>query len=68
MKNNLEQFWRLNSPSMCRDFLKQIRLDGKEITVLTQADGKNVSIDEAADEAIMDLARELAHSMSEASK
>lgn len=58
----INKFWKLDSPSMCRDFLKQIRLgkDGDRITFLQQSDGKQVSLDEASDEQVMQVANELA--------
>lgn len=59
------KFWKLNSPSMCRDFLKAVRFpsdsgEPNKITFLQQADGKQLSIDEASDEQVMQIANELA--------
>lgn len=62
MKQNLDKFWRLDSPSMCRDFLKSIRMGpwGGRIEYLQQADGKQISIDDATDEQVLQVAREFA--------
>jgi hypothetical protein len=62
---NVEKFWRLDSPAMCRDFLKSVRMGpkGSKITELTQADGKVLSIDEASDAQVLELANDLADAM-----
>jgi len=62
---NVEKFWRLDSPSMCRDFLKYvcIGLEGAKIEYLQQADGKRLSIDEATDEQVMELVQEIAEAI-----
>jgi hypothetical protein len=63
--DNVTKFWKLDSPKACRDFLKNVRIgeEGIQITELTQADGKVVSIDEASDEAIVLLVNEMASAM-----
>ena len=55
---------------MCRDFLKQVRIGprGAAITELTQADGKVLTIDEASDEQVTQVANELAEAMAVAQK
>lgn len=55
---------------MCRDFLKQVRFgeEGSAITKLTQADGKTVSIDDATDEQVLQVAGELAKTFSKAGR
>jgi hypothetical protein len=65
MKPNITKVWKLNSPSMCRDFLKQVRIgkEGNQITYLQQADGKQVSIDEASDQQVLQVANELAEAI-----
>ena len=64
-KKGIENRWNLSNPAHCRDFLKALRMgeNGSAITQLKQADGTWVSIDDAADEAIVDLVRELAQAM-----
>ncbi len=59
------QFWNLNSPKMCRDFLKQVRIGpgGAQITQLTQADGKVISIDEASDEQVIELCKDFSDAL-----
>lgn len=61
----MEKFWKLNSPKMCRDFLKSLRFgpQGSAITELTQADGKTISVDDATDEQVLQVANELAEAM-----
>ena len=61
----VEQFWNLSSPKMCRDFLKQVRIGptGAQIKELTQADGKTVSLDEATDEQVLQVANEIAEAI-----
>ena len=61
----MTQVWKLNSPKMCRDFLKQVQIGpaGSKITFLTQADGKQISLDEATDEQVMQVANELADAL-----
>jgi hypothetical protein len=58
----VDHFWMLDSPSMRRDFLKKVRLGevGAKITFLRQADGKEVSVDEASDEQVLQVANEIA--------
>lgn len=59
------KFWKLDSPSMCRDFLKSVRHtdwpDG--ISYLQTASGKRLSIDEASDEQVMEVAGWFAEAM-----
>lgn len=67
---SVQKFWNLSSPKMCRDFLKQVRFgpQGAQITQLTQADGKVVTIDEATDEQVLQLCQEFAEAMGEKKK
>lgn len=63
---SIEKFWKLDSPSMCRDFLKQVRHGqppGKTIEYLETESGRRVSIDEASDEQVMQIANDIAESI-----
>lgn len=60
--------WKLDSPMHCRDFLKKAFLDGKPITTLTTESGKDISIDEASDEQVMEVAGWIAGAMEKAQK
>ena len=67
----IETRWNLNNPAHCRDFLKALRFDngtkkGSKVVDLKQADGKTVTIDEASDEAIIELVNEIAQAMERA--
>jgi hypothetical protein len=59
---SVHKMWNLSSPKMCRDFLKNVRFgpEGSSITYLQQADGNQVSIDDATDEQVLQIAAELA--------
>jgi hypothetical protein len=66
---SVTQVWKLDSPKMCRDFLKRVRFgEGKHITHLTQADGKEVSLDDASDEQLLQVANEIAEAIGKAKK
>lgn len=56
------QFWDLSKPAMCRDFLKQVRIGPNEsrITFLTDATGRQMSIDDASDEQILQITNDIA--------
>ena len=61
------KFWNLNSPKMCRDFLKSLRFgppdkpdEAGKITHFDLEDGKRVSIDDATDEQVIDYANQIA--------
>lgn len=61
------QFWNLNSPKMCRDFLKQLHFGPPDkpeqcgkITHFDLEDGRRVSIEEATDEQVVDYANQIA--------
>lgn len=62
---SVDKFWKLDSPSMCRDFLKQVRggPDGTPLTYLETESGKRLSIDEASDEQVMEAARWIAEAI-----
>lgn len=62
----------LDTPAKCREFIKSARFpsdSGKEnfITFLEQADGTRVSIDDASDAQIKQVASELAEALNKAS-
>lgn len=66
MKNNVTQFWNLNNPKQCRDFLKNLRIgdknkgEGAAITNVRLANGDIVTFDEASDEQIISFANQIA--------
>lgn len=67
-RKGVESRWDLSNPAHCRDFLKALRFDngtkeGSKITTLRQADGKEVTIDEASDEQVLELVNEFAQAM-----
>lgn len=66
--DNVTKFWRLDSPSQCRDFIKSARLDGKQITTLTTESGKEISVDDASDEQVMEVAGWMAKAIEKAKK
>lgn len=50
----------LSDPAQAREFLKSIRVKGKgRITFLETASGEKVSIDDASDEQILQLVKDL---------
>jgi len=57
-----EKYWKLNSPEVCRDFLKSLRFGPKQsrITCLKQDDGRELTIDEAPDDQVMEVANNIA--------
>jgi len=61
----------IDSPAKCREFIRSIRIgkgrDARKIEFLVQADGKQVTIDEASDWAVEQLAMELADALNKAS-
>lgn len=66
VKNNVEHFWNLSSPKMCRDFLKKAFIKNKEtgeimdFTKIVNEFGEEYSIDDAPDEAVLQVAQEIA--------
>lgn len=65
MKNNVTHYWDLSNPKQCRNFLKEVRIgkEGAKITYLQQADGTEVSLDDASDDQILDVANQIAEAM-----
>lgn len=63
--NNVSQFWDLSKPKMCRHFLKNLRIgpEGAKIEFLQTEDGGKISIDEATDEQILQVANDIAEAM-----
>lgn len=60
-ENKVEKFWKLDSPMMCRDFLRQIRgPNGQKILFLSLANGTDITLDQASDEQIMQAANDIA--------
>lgn len=62
----------IDTPAKCREFIKSIRIGPKnekarKIEFLEQADGKRVSIDEASDAQVEQVAMELADALNKAS-
>lgn len=68
MADSIIQFWKLDNPDHCRAFLKQAHLDGKPITTLTTESGKDISIDEASDEQVMEVAKWFSDAMKSTKK
>lgn len=65
------KFWKLDSPQMCRDFLKSVRVGdppGARVEFLGQADGKQISIDEATDQQVMEAAAMVADAIEKGKK
>lgn len=63
-KSNIQKFWNLSSPKMCRDFLKNAYLKNSEgqtmgFTKIMDENGKEYSIDEAPDEAVLQIANDI---------
>lgn len=69
---NVQKFWDLSSPKMCRDFLKEVRFGDKKnpsrIEYFQTESGKQISIDEASDEQILEIAKDFAEAMEKAKK
>jgi hypothetical protein len=67
VSGEVTKIWKLDSPAMCRDFLKSLRWmeNGEErrITWLGTASGKQIPIDEASDEQVMQIANDLSAGM-----
>lgn len=61
----MTKFWKLDSPKMCRDFLKSVRIgpDENKIEFLEQEDGKRITLDDASDDQIMQVAAEIAEAI-----
>lgn len=47
---------------MCRDFIRSVRVGPKgfKITFLQQSDGKQIPLDDASDEQVLQIANEIA--------
>jgi hypothetical protein len=60
-KNNFKQpVWNLSDPAQARHWLKALRIRGKPIEFLEQADGGRISIDDASDEQVLRICHEMA--------
>ena len=59
----------LDTPAKCREFIKSARIgpQGARVEYLEQADGKRVSIDDASDAQVEQVAAELAEALNKAS-
>lgn len=69
------KFWKLDSPKMCRDFLKSLRFgppdkpeEAKRITHFDLHDGRRVSVYEATDKEVVDFANQIAEMIKEGKK
>lgn len=63
--------WDFSDPRECRKFLKSVRFGGPkgaQILYLTTTENKNVSIDEATDEQILDAVRQVCEKIPQDSK
>lgn len=68
IKNKVQHFWDLTSPKMCRDFLKNAHAKNEQgqtvdFTSIVDENGKTYSIDEAPDEAVIDVANQIAQAL-----
>lgn len=66
-KGGVTQFWDLSSPKMCRDFLKNVRMgdpnNPSRITYFQTVSGDQISIDEASDEQVLEVAKQIAEAV-----
>lgn len=64
MTSEVTQIWKLDSPKMCRDFMASFRYieNGveKRFETVTAPDGTIVKMEDAPDEVVMQVAKQIA--------
>jgi hypothetical protein len=59
----------VTNPKQARDFLRSLRgPNGQEVTHVFMADGRKLALDDAPDQAVLDLAHEMARAIGKANQ